>query len=294
MGGLLTALAVAFLTLYSSGKLAQWQEAGNKTRLYTELISKREEAETGLRKEMFRSIIDTFLKSGSEALDAEVLKLELLAYNFHESFNLVPLFKHLQRRIESEGENGRKGAASGRSLDSGETLQYLMRLRKAASDIIQKQLDSLELPGGFFDRQIEIRDPLDNPSLDGTIKVEGIERVIKLHVTTNDVRTHELRVSMNIETLNKAEEGIDSQFWVGPFEFPMIDNTRLSRDQRCAVIMKSYEVDPTNTFPVSVELTVVCFPGSRAALKEKPYYDDVLDKLTRQHPETNDPTRNGF
>src|SRR6266699_1462164 len=78
VGGFLTALAIAALTYITSARLGKWQEAENKSRLYTELMSRREEAETGLRKEMFKSILDAFLtKSGAESLESEVLKLEL-------------------------------------------------------------------------------------------------------------------------------------------------------------------------------------------------------------------------
>src|SRR5213594_873305 len=101
-GGLLTALAVGFFTLYSSWRVGKWQKTENEardklqqvevnTRLFTELMGRREEAETSLRKEMFKSILDAFLNRSaaesnnlaSESLEPEVLKMELLAYNFH-------------------------------------------------------------------------------------------------------------------------------------------------------------------------------------------------------------------
>ncbi len=108
----------------------------------------------------------------------------------------------------------------------------------------------------------------------------------------NDQATEEMRVSLDVKTLkqphaagtssqngtNAASQNLEvseeshTVFWVGSFEFAMIDNTRLSSDQRCAVVLRGYET-------TSAQLTVVCFPGSRAALKEKPYYDDVLNKL---------------
>jgi hypothetical protein len=70
----------------------------------------------------------------------------------------------------------------------------------------------------------------------------------------------------NIET--------EAQFWVGPFGFPMIDNTRLSRSERCAVSVIRI-LDNTVTLAISY------FPASRASLKDKPYYDEVLQDLLR-------------
>src|SRR5207253_8245430 len=90
VGGLLTAIPVAALGFYGSRVLEQRQTLDSNVRLYSELMSKREESESALRKDMFQSIIQSFLKPGTEgqSLEAQVLNLELLAYNFHESLNL--------------------------------------------------------------------------------------------------------------------------------------------------------------------------------------------------------------
>jgi len=64
-------------------------------------------------------------------------------------------------------------------------------------------------------------------------------------------------------------------FLVGFFDFPMIDNTRISGSQRVAVVLRDWLKDQ------SAEVAFVYFPGSRASLKEKPYYDEVLDELVR-------------
>ncbi len=56
------------------------------------------------------------------------------------------------------------------------------------------------------------------------------------------------------------------------FDFPMIDNTRLSRDQRAAVVMNKFVEG-------GADLTLVFFPGSYASLKEKVSYDEVVERL---------------
>jgi len=50
---------------------------------------------------MFVSMIQSFLKLGSILLDEKVLNLELLAYNFHGSLNLKPLFLYIDRQIRT-------------------------------------------------------------------------------------------------------------------------------------------------------------------------------------------------
>src|SRR5438034_312911 len=118
VGGLFTALAVAVLGFWTSSYVRsrevreaalreRLQTRDTNARLYSELTSRREESESALRKDMFKSIIDSFLRSGKQATpEQEVLNLELLVYNFHESLNLKPLFQHIQRKFEDSPRRG--------------------------------------------------------------------------------------------------------------------------------------------------------------------------------------------
>ncbi|HEY6948229.1 MAG TPA: hypothetical protein VI297_05365, partial [Gemmatimonadales bacterium] len=56
VGGLLAALAVAGLGFFGSQFLERRQSEETRARFYSELISKREEADSALRKDMFMSI----------------------------------------------------------------------------------------------------------------------------------------------------------------------------------------------------------------------------------------------
>src|SRR5262249_32288306 len=99
LGGLFTAIAVAFVGMRGSQVLDRRQSVDTNARLYSELMSRREEAESSLRKDMLVSIISQYLRPSDSDLDAKVLNLELLAYNFHDSLDLRPLFFDLQRRL---------------------------------------------------------------------------------------------------------------------------------------------------------------------------------------------------
>jgi hypothetical protein len=105
LGGLLTALPSRCSILFLDF-LNRRQALETNTRLYSELMSRREESESALRKDMFVSIISSFLKPTGGSLNSDVLNLELLAYNFHESLNLKPLFLDLKRRITKKGDAG--------------------------------------------------------------------------------------------------------------------------------------------------------------------------------------------
>jgi len=66
----------------------------------------------------------------------------------------------------------------------------------------------------------------------------------------------------------------DTTFWIGLFAFPMIDNTHLSHAERCAVSV-------TMMTPDALQIALSYFPGSRASLKDKPYYDELMHDLLR-------------
>src|SRR5215475_6807451 len=108
VNGILAAVAVAILGYYTSSVLRQSELRDTNQRVYTELMSSREQSESGLRKDMFLSIIQTFTRPESSAIEAKMLNLELLAYNFSESLNLKPIFSHMGRQINSSGGSEKK------------------------------------------------------------------------------------------------------------------------------------------------------------------------------------------
>jgi len=277
-GGLLTAITVAIIGLIGSSYLKDRELAENATRLnaqayetnvriYTELMSKREEAESALRKDMFVSIIQSFLRPGSSSLDERVLNLELLSYNFHESLNLKPLFVYLERQISSSGEAHKK--------------EYLGRLNKVATEIARKQMLVLEGAGQKTDRFVDLGNLKQNPGgfplEDATLTLDGITRQFSLFVLAADKEARQINLRLEIKTPTESTGNVETstaEFWIGFFDFPMIDNTRLPHDQRAAVVLNAFEDD-------SADITLTYFPGSYASLKEKPYYQEVVQNLMK-------------
>lgn len=142
MGGLLTAISVAVVGVMGSSVLNERQALDTNARLYSELMSRREESESSLRKDMFGTIIQTFLKPGADDLDTKVLNLELLAYNFHESLNLKPLFLDVARRLESSEVKDRQ--------------EFRARLNRVAREVTAKQMFTLEGHGQTFRRTVDL------------------------------------------------------------------------------------------------------------------------------------------
>ena len=86
--------------------------------------------------------------------------------------------------------------------------------------------------------------------------------------------------SIQEAAIERANVETEAQFWVGPFGFPMIDNTRLSRSERCSVSV-------IRILDNAVTVAISYLPASRASLKDKPYYEEMTRQLVggRQQPE---------
>ena len=271
LGGLLTALAVASLGFMGSRTIERQQSNEAKLRLYSELMTRREESEATLRKEMFQSIIGSFFDAQSTSLETKLLKMELLAQNFHEALNLVPLFQHIQREI------------SGSSLPRDAKRDYETRLSELAREVTRKQMIVLEASGRRFDWTIVFNDSLlagtrTEQLQDVELTLSGIKRRFRVALSGADTERRQLKIGLEIETPEQpglaasaaSRNAVD--FPLGFFSTPMIDNTRLSSDQRVAVVL-------TDMNDFGATLSLVYFPGSRASLREKPYYEEILRKL---------------
>jgi hypothetical protein len=275
VGGLLTAFAVAYVGMTGSQLLERRQSLDTNARLYSELMSRREEAESSLRKDMFVSIISSFLEPGSDDISAKVLNLELLAYNFHDSLNLKPLFLELQRRLQRSADPQRQ--------------DYLARINRVAREITAKQLFSLEGHGKSFRRSVDLEalataGPAGVALDPETITFRDATAEVSLRVLQADLDQQQLSVRMRVNSAGDRAALPDSRanFTVGFYDFPVIDNTRLANDTRCAVTLANFST-------IAADLTTVCFPGEFASLKDRPYYDEVIQQLREASERENAP-----
>ena len=305
---LIKALALPLVTLvlgyWFNSSLNERQQVESNIRLYAEMMGRREEADSNLRKDMFNSILTTFMArdpglklTSEELIRQQILSLELLAYNFHESLDIGPLFKDVQRRIAGE--------------ERETNAELRGRLESVALQVIEHQLTALSdagmiergdaLPEKINDLQSYIMfgtrtvpDPDVKPG-EGTARVclsmnandaTARYRQFRLELLRYDDVAREVLVHLYVSQPLTAEEcrqptldlqakrEIDTNFLVGLFDFPMIDNTRLSGGERTAVSLTAL-----NPSVLSVALSY--FPASRASLKDKPYYDEVIRDLVR-------------
>jgi hypothetical protein len=280
-------VVVSLVGYFGSSYLAQREQATAGANFYAELLTKREESDSNLRKEMFRSVIDTFLGKFDQDLEKQVLGLELLAYNFNDSLDLGPLFKEVYAKIEQS------------RIEAKVKQRLVGRLVNVTTEINAKQSAALAEAGAKWDTELQLTSQLIGAGKGSVTVIDDValplrrglppggaakQRYLRLEVVKADVARRQLLVHLQVRS---QEEGNvhDSSFWVGYFDFPMLDNTRLPDGQRCAVVMNHFSAD-------SVQLTLVYFPGSRASLKEKPYYDELIEDLMyRRNLQPNDKSR---
>lgn len=258
--------------------MAQQQAEETNRRLYTEIMSSREKADSDLRKEMFNSIIKAFLDPKKASLTEKVLALELLAYNFHDVLDISPLFKYLAKAIKDT------------TLENKVSLNK--QLERVAGEVIDKQLASLADGGVLVPLTVTFKTVTDEASEELDYRYFPIrvdlpdspgQRYILIEALQVFPDTREIKVRLesgriidgidNSEPLLETE--IDIIFKVGFFDFPMIDNTRVSHSQRIGIALTRWNEND------SAQLSLVYFPGSRASLKDKPYYDEVIEQLER-------------
>jgi hypothetical protein len=297
-----------------NSSLSTTQTRDSNLRLYADMMGRREEADSALRKDMFKSILDTFVAQSPGAKadpEAQVLNLELLAYNFHESLDLGPLFKHVQRQLTAATTAAGKPDPKDQSL--------LWRLERVAEEVKERQLAAIAESGSVERGELDVmksgsgawslgRSALQTKAgeqrggatlclsytstdigmgtLDATptphyrqFRVEFLDyapdrREVELSLRVSKPLTRERCESLQEAAVERANLETEAQFWVGPFGFPMIDNTRLSRSERCSVSV-------IHILDNSVTVAISYFPASRASLKDKPYYDEVLQDLLR-------------
>jgi len=282
IGGLLTALSVAFVGILGSTYLDRSQQHNARVTLYTQLMSQRETSDTALRQEMFKSIVGTFLTKSTAQLEQNLLSLELLSYNFHESLQLSPVFKHVRREVQTLSDK------------QPEKAQYLDRLENVAKEVAGKQIEILQESGTSRERGINFEDLKSHPE-----GVRVFEECFPLHAEdaskqAADTQSHVVHagsenqrcisadvmeinpkakgLNVHLTSTTKEGESVEELFWLDFYSFPMVDNTHLSHDERISVVLREFNA-------TSAQLAFVYFPGSHAGLKDKPFYDDMLHQL---------------
>ena len=258
-------------------------------RLYAQLLTQREQSDALIRKDMFGVVISRFLADPkTEDWSSRVLQLELLANNFHQSLDLAPLFKDLARRLPE-----------GNVSTQAQHAELKKRLDVTAGNLILKQVNSLARRGYVREQTVPLADwkaSVGTPFIDVSIPRTRLapsmvyapagdkEQInFAVEVVGVDVAQRELEVRLRVD-FPGDEWDVDRHFWVGQYDFPMLDNTQLPYGLRTSVVITEFFVPEThvdreaNSF---VKFHLVVFPAAAASFKERQDYDDILLDMLR-------------
>ena len=275
---LLIPATLAFLNQQYQDAQTARQDTEARLRLYTELLSKREEADTTLRKGIFDRVLETYLKEAKNA-DEKIVALELLSSNFNESLDLSPLFWQILREIQQPAQKANSSMLT-------------ERLQRVANDVKDRQLALLEISGSRLDgnfntdalgagtnKSFEMENPIDkdltlvDPDASDPAKQKQTRHFTVFPLEFDQAR-HRVFVSVEHRKPNGKVE--TNSFWLDEFDFPLTNFSRISQSERFALVMRRFD-------PPNVALTLIYFPSSRSGVKDKPYIDEVISGLkTRQ------------
>jgi len=250
----------------------------SRTKLYVELLNKREESASNLRSNIFAKLLEKYLDPTKASVVQRITVLDLLAQNFNESLNLSPLFWQLERQIRDE-PFGRRSALQ----EQLRRIAYEIKARQA--DIFdaygQKRRRSVEfasLPVVLFDEDIV---------LEHRNKVERLGCHFTVEVTEHDAKQQRIFVRLMVAPIDGGRKpseftcdvSADNKtrqwtFSVDQFDLPLVNFTRMSKSTRFAVFFDDYSSS-------AASVTLLFFPSSLGGVQDKPYIDDVMNELRR-------------
>lgn len=285
-------LAVTLLGGYYLTNLTKERDARESNdHLYAQLLTQREQSDAQIRKDMFSVVISRFLADAKqEDWSNKVLQLELLANNFNQSLDLAPLFKDLARRLPHVA-----------GLPHAQSVDLKKRLDVTAANLIFKQVNSLGRRGYVKDRQVPLADweekLFGKPIFDETIpKARLVPSTPNTPVGDKDqirftvevvgvsVERREVEIRLRVDFSGQTDQDVDRHFWVGQYDFPMLDNTQLPYGLRTSVVISEFlvpEAEKDREANSFVQFHLVVFPAASASFKERQDYDDILLDMLR-------------
>lgn len=242
-------------------------ERNSNNQLYATIVSERERADAELRAKMFENLIRSFFgeTAGKKPVKERITLLRLLALNFHDSFNLKPLFEEMDSELQGD--------------DRAE-------LRKIAREITEKQETVLSQvkEGMVFEEEIVYREG----EINGIMIPYQEDKAYKGHrlgieVTEVDNKNDYVRLHLidRPEGIKDAGYNADVNFKLSFYDMPFIDNTKLFNSTRFAVTLKS--IGKSNNGDRFVRIKLLFFPETYMSGRDRPYLDEMLAQLRQNN-----------
>ncbi len=240
-------------------------ERNRSNQLYAQIVSERERADSELRAKMFENLINSFFTDDSTRKTGRqrLMLLRLLALNFHESFNLKPIFEGLEPELKKNEKE---------------------KLKEIAKEIIGTQEAALSqiIDGAVYEKTLfegeenGIMVPADTEAaynghrlgVEAT-KIDTNKGSVELHVF--DIPADNVKIGMSVDINFKASN----------YDMPFIDNTKLFNNTRFAVTLKQIGIDSVSLKNV-VTLKIIFFPETYMSGRDRPYLDEMLEKIKQE------------
>jgi hypothetical protein len=246
------------------------ETADQQFRLYTDLMSKREEADTAVRRGLFDKLMGSYLAPNPSDIAKRLVALELLSLNFHDSLNLSPLFWELAHDIDVAP----KGVHREELRDQLDRVAAQVKVRQSATlevDGFRRDFDvdlaAVAAGGELPVMQYEFPRLSDDPAADPHGR-----RSFTVTVVNQDLKHR--RLWLRVES--PGEKRVE--FWLDPFDFPLVNFSRISRSERLAVVLQEFDDSPD---AMTAKLVFLYFPSWRSGAKDRPYIDDLMARLAR-------------
>jgi hypothetical protein len=267
----------------------------------TTLLSEREKAESQLRASMFGSLIEPIIgspKGGLIPLDREQLLVELLALNFHEHFEMKPLFQRVDARLAAmRDKSAQERRAALRSIarriidrqtamfqkeedggrsDKQKAHVYSLTIVEEPKEQDEKQQRYLEMlkKGGSKVYQVgDLIDDLATPD-----QRHRFTMVISQADWDKQEFIAEVYESPSMSNGPNADQAHTTRYPIGLtwFDFPLTDNTLFPDGNRFSVVLYNVlERDPLR----NMTLKFIVFPRNYFTPRERPFDQDEFLRL---------------
>ena len=232
-------------------------ERNRSNQLYAQIVSEREKSDSDLRSKMFENLIQSFFNgdSAKKTNKQKLTLLRLLALNFHESFNFKPIFEELEPELTKNEKE---------------------KLKEIAREIIGKQeamLSQVE-EGMVYEKTLYEGDengimiPPDS---------QAAYRGHRLGIVVTEIGKEEERANLHVFDIAENNDNVDLKFKVTCYDMPFMDNTKLFNNTRFAVTLKETGTDSAGVNVV--HLKIIFFPEAYMSSRDRPYLDEMLEKL---------------
>jgi hypothetical protein len=240
--------------------------------------------------------------------------LELLAINFGDSLSLGPLFSEMSNDIERVLESHSEKIADWKNVASIYQKRLRSLAKRVASSQLstifpgglqiefEVPIDSIEINPDeiaspdwrytwpYDDVTFNDIDPGDNKI--NELELDGVKRMFEIRFRNADYGRQSVQVKLEImeyvsktsetanekgvyETFETYDKVSDLEFTLDFFNFPLIDNSRLSHNHRFTLILEDFD---TNT----IKVTGMVFPGLYASQRDKPFLNEAIEELGDQ------------